>query len=158
MRFSKSFISLIFVIISIGSSTQAYATQYTCSTLKESQLRYDNQSNPNQGQYSSFFGMSDVSAQGVFTVDTDNTKNTAQLILSDPDKNKTNQAITLNLVTQNKQEISYSGLLDQNPILLTIYLQTKFGIYSLHSLDEKSQLLRVNIRYARCIEEEEQKK
>lgn len=159
MRISTSFISLAFALLSISTSTHAYAAQYTCSTIKETQLRYDNQSNPNQGQYASFFGMSDVSAQGVFTINTDNAKNTALLTFTDSNKNKTNQPIPLNLVSQSKQEISFSGLLGQNPILLTLYPQNKLGVYSLHSMDGKSQAqLRVNIRYARCVEEIEQKK
>jgi hypothetical protein len=156
MKLSKKFIALTFSFLSLGIASKVYATQYDCSTVKETQLKYLNQSNPNKGQYSSFFGVNDVSSQGAFAVKIDDAKNTAVIDFSmaAKDKTKTTESSTLNLVSKDKEQITFSGLFNQNPILLTLYTKNNTGVYSLHSpYGKNNQGININILYANCKQE-----
>src|SRR5690349_4182638 len=160
MKFSINFIALTLGLLSMGTVSTAHAAQYTCSTIKETQLRYLNQSNPNQGQYSSFFAVNDVSAQGNFDIKTDDSKNTAIIDFSgsNKDKAKTKQSTILNLVSKDKEQITFSGLLNQNPVLLTVYPKNNTAVYSLHSpYGKENEGINVNILYAHCDSDNQQK-
>ena len=153
MKFSKKFIAITFSILSLIASSKVYAVQYNCFTIKETQLKSINQSNPNKGQYSSFFGINDISSQGAFTVKTDDTKNTAVIDFSgvNKDKTKAEQSSTLNLVKKDKEQITFSGLFNQNPLLLTLYTKNNTGVYSLHSpYGKNNEGININILYASC--------
>jgi hypothetical protein len=156
MKFSKKFIALTISLLSLIVTSKVYAMQYDCSTIKETQLKYLNQSNLNKGQYSSFFGVHDVSSQGAFAIKTDDNKNTAVIDFSvaTKEKMKAVESSTLNLVIKDKEQTTFSGLFNQNPILLTLYTKNNIGVYSSHSPSGKNnEGININILYAKCKQE-----